>query len=109
MHEPLHIKRKKDENIYSPLEKWVAVRKQITDSETLIANKMLNSLAVREIQIKQWNTESLKNQIVRYKKTLNLESIEGHVRETTHIHCWWVYKFKKHLAVSNKTENVWAG
>lgn len=53
MHEPLPLKRKKDENIYSPLEKWVTVRKQITDSETLIANKMLNSLAVREIQIKQ--------------------------------------------------------
>lgn len=60
MHEPLPLKRKKDENIYSPLEKCVTVRKQITDSETLIANKMLNSLAVREIQIKQWNTESLK-------------------------------------------------
>lgn len=42
MHGLLQIKRKKDENIYSPLEKWVTVKKQITDSETLIANKMLN-------------------------------------------------------------------
>lgn len=50
---PYNSREKKDENIHSPLEKWVTVRKQITDSETLIANKMLNSLAVREIQIKQ--------------------------------------------------------
>lgn len=42
MHELLQIKRKKDESIYSPLEKWMTVKKQITDSETLIANKMLN-------------------------------------------------------------------
>lgn len=50
---PYTSREKKGENIYSPLEKWEAERKQITDSETLIANKMLNLLAVREIQIKQ--------------------------------------------------------
>ena len=42
--ELLQIKREKDENIHCPLDKWMkTMKKQTTDSETLIASKyMLN-------------------------------------------------------------------